>query len=554
LNVRQRSPRSRFRAALLVLAAVVPGCKSPEAYRAEADRDAYALVQSRRAKLELDTGAFTIEPNPDSLRQRILRNEAPDGEVLTLPQCLEIAAENNRAFQSQKERLYLAALDLTLERWRFAIQTGGTLAALVEGTGDEAETASADAAFSFTKLLGTGATIFGSLGLDFARSLISSDGWHPQSTLRLGFAQPLLAGFGESIVKEPLTQAERNLVYEVRAFERARRQLAFDVASRFYRVLESVDSVKNQENDVDDLVKLTERNRALAESGRLSDIELGQARQNELRSKNDLLNERERLAVARDQFKLFLGLPIQYEFTLDVGALDEIEANKDARIDFPEEVVTSWALAHRLDHLTVLDRQEDAHRRVGVAEDNLRAVLDVVGNSALVSPDGKPAHFDLNDLTWSLGATMSLPFERLPQRNDYRESIINLESAKRASGLSEDQIRSDLREDLRAAETRRDSFTIQVNSVDLARRRIESTTLKLDAGRADTRDLLEARQSLLQAENAVTSALIDYTLARLRLFLDMELLRFDASGIRLELEKLEGAEAESAEAEPEAQQ
>lgn len=527
--------------AALVLFVAVLGCKSSVDYRKDADDEAYKLVASRREKLALDSGAFTIEPAKDSLRQRILRGEQVSDAPLSLVQCLEIAAENSRDYQTRKERLYLAALDLTLERWRFAIQKGGTLNALVEGTGDEAERASGGANFSFSKLLGSGALVVGNLGLNLTRGLLSSDGWHPTSDLGVSVTQPLLAGFGERIVKEPLTQAERNLVYEVRAFERFRRTFAFDVASRFYKLLQSADSVTNQENNVDNLEKLSVRNRALAESGRLSDIEVGQARQNELTSKNNLLTARQRQEQLRDDFKLFLGLPVSHTLQLDAGAMAEIEREKDAQVDYDEAIATNYALQNRLDHVTVLDREEDSVRRVGVAEDALRAALSLKADANLSSADGKPLKFTPSETQWSLGLNLSLPFERLPQRNNYREALINHEVAVRASADSEDQIRADLRDDLRSAANRRDSYSIQLNAVELATRRIESTRLKLDAGRADTRDLLEAQDSLLSAQNAVTGALIDYTLARLRLFLDMELLRVDSNGIRVEPELLKTA-------------
>jgi outer membrane protein TolC len=538
-----------FTVGLLLLGA---GCKSAADWRQNADDEAYKLVTSRRDKLELQSGAFTIEPAENSMRQRILRGEDPGQTPLSLVQSLEIAAENSREYQSRKERLYLSALDLTLERWRFVIQKGGTLNALVQGTGEEAETANAGANFSLSKLLGSGALIIGNLGLNLTRGLLSSDGWHPTSDLGVSVTQPLLAGFGEQIVMEPLTQAERNLVYEVRAFERFRRTFALDVASSFYRLLQLADIVKNQENNVDNLEKLSERNKALAESGRLSDIEVGQARQEELSSKNNLLLARQRLEAANDQFKLILGLPITYPIRIDSGAMVEIEREKDARIDYDENVATQYALANRLDHLTVLDEEADRVRKVAVAEDALRAAMSVSANAALVSADGQPLNFDPSNTTWALGLNLSLPFERLPQRNNYREAIINHEAAKRASADSEDQIRAGLRDDLRSATNRRDSYTIQVSAVELATRRIESTRLKLDAGRADTRDLLEAQDSLLTAQNAVTGALIDYTLSRLRLFLDMELLRFDDSGIRVEPERLE-ATAERSEAMDDAQ-
>jgi outer membrane protein TolC len=519
------------------------GCRSAEGWRADADRQAYALVESRRDELALDTGAFTIESEPGSLREQLLAGEAHIDAALKLVDCLRIAAENSREYQRQKEALYLSALDLTLERWRFAIQKGGTLNALVEGEGDEAQTASGDANFSLAKLLGTGATILGSLGLNVTRSLIGSDGWHPTSDLSLSVTQPLLAGFGERIVKEPLTQAERNLVYQVRTFERFRRTFAFDVASRFYRILQIQDAVKNQENNVSHLTELSDRNKALAEAGRLSDIELGQARQNELRSQNDLLTERQRLDQALDAFKLFMGLPPQAALPLDQGAMAEIEAQKDARIDFPEDVVTSFALHHRLDQMTAEDRVDDAERKVYVAEDALRGFLTVNADAFISSQDGKPLKYDFRDLSWALGATWSLPFERLPQRNTYREAIINRESSVRARDQSVDQISSDLRDDLRASAARRDSYTIQQNAVALAQERIESTSMKLDAGRADTRDLLEAQASLLEAQNAATGALIEYTLARLNLFLDMELLTLDPDGIHVQPERLDAPDA-----------
>ncbi|MDZ4773256.1 MAG: TolC family protein [Planctomycetota bacterium] len=531
-----------LRTAALLTALAIPfaGCRSTSDWREEADREAYALVQSRRSKLSLDTGEFTIEPAADSLRARLLDGRAELVEPLALVEVLQIASGNSRDYQRQKERLFLAALDLTLERWRFAIQKGGTLNALVEGSGDTAEQATGDASFSLARLLGTGATVIGSLGLNLTRSLIGSDGWHPTSDLGVSISQPLLAGFGARIVKEPLTQAERDLVYQVRAFERFRRTFAFDVASRFYRLLQIEDTVANQENNVANLETLSARNKALAEAGRLSDIELGQARQNELRSRNDLLNARQRLDDSRDSLKFFLGLPIQVNLPLDPTALAELELGKDARIDYDEEIATRFALEHRLDHQTALDRVDDASRRVEVAEDNLRAILTLNGDARLVSEDGKPLKFDLDDTQWSVGAEMQLPFERLPQRNAYRSALIAREEALRVRVESEDQIRTDLRGDLRSALARREGYVIQANAVALAEARIESTRLKLDAGRADTRDLLEAQDSLLQAQNAVTSALIEYTLARLNLFLDMELFTIDTSGIQLSDDALAG--------------
>jgi outer membrane protein TolC len=177
---------------------------------------------------------------------------------------------------------------------------------------------------------------------------------------------------------------------------------------------------------------------------------------------------------------------------------------------------------------------EDGDRKVTVAEDGLRAGLTLAADAHVTSDSGKPARFDFQYSTWTLSAALDLPIDRLPERNLYRAALISREVARRVAELSADSIRVALREDLRQTESRLESWRIQQNAVDLATRRIESTDLKLQAGRADTRDLLEAQEALLQARNSVSASLIDYTLSRMALFRDMELLRIDENGIHVE--------------------
>ncbi len=513
-----------------VLAATVTACKSPAEYRQEADREAYELVSTRRDKIGLPESPFTIEPDPEALGERIRRGEALDLGALALSEALEIAAANSRDFQTQKETLYLSALDLTLERWQFALQKGGTLSAAMAGTGSDADLAVGDAGFSLSKLFGSGALLVGDIGLGVSRSLLSSDGWNTVSDVGLSFTQPLLAGAGEKIVLEPLTQAERDLVYSVRAFERFRRTFAFDVASRYFRLIQSLDQVRNLEENVRNLELLSQRNRALVEATRLSDLELGQALQDELGSKNDLLDARARHERLVDEFAIFLGLPVGVEIELDVADLLLLEASAP-EVVVGEDVATRVALENRLDYLTTLEREEDAVRRVEVSEDALQGILNLRADWNAASVQGKPLKFDAT--TWGLGLDYTLPWERLPERNAWRESIVRREAARRASVESEDRIRADLRDDLRQTVTQLEAREIQENAVQLAERRIENTRLQLDAGRANTRDLLEAQESLLSAQNSATATRIDYTLARMGLYLDMELLRLDETGIRL---------------------
>jgi outer membrane protein TolC len=526
----------RLRAAggLALLVFVLPSCRSAAGWREQADHDVAALVRSRRAKLGIGDGSFTIEPPSDSLRQVLLRGQGGTIPPLTFVQCLSIAAENNRDYRTREEQLYLAALDLTLERWNFGVQEKGVAAASVDGLGDTAEDAAASGALTLSKVLGSGAAITGLLGLNLSRNLTTGDSWNPVSVMGLAITQPLLRGAGPTVTLEPLTQAERNLVYAVRSFERYRRTFAFDVATGFYALLQQQDSVKNQEMNFENLKKLSERNAALAEAGRLDDVQAGQAKQDELRSKDDLQQGRARLEIVKDQFKGFLGLPPQVDLSFDSQELERLADQDHSPLDVDEEKAAQLALSTRLDHLNIVDAGEDSVRHVTVAEDALRAGLSVGATWNNASQVGKPGTFNFQDSTWSLSAALDLPLDRIVERNAYRAAIIAEEEAHRNVESSIDSIRTSLRDEVRETIAKFESWNIQKSAVEVASRQVESTDLKLQAGRAITRDLLDAQAALLEARNAASSALVTYALSRLALFRDLELLRVDEHGIHVD--------------------
>ena len=65
----------------------------------------------------------------------------------------------------------------------------------------------------------------------------------------------------------------------------------------------------------------------------------------------------------------------------------------------------------------------------------------------------------------------------------------------------------------------------------LARERVKSSELFLQAGRAQVRDVLDAQEALVSAQNALTSALVNYRIAELRLQRDMGVLEIDHRGL-----------------------
>jgi outer membrane protein TolC len=121
--------------------------------------------------------------------------------------------------------------------------------------------------------------------------------------------------------------------------------------------------------------------------------------------------------------------------------------------------------------------------------------------------------------------------DRKAERNTYAASLINLEQSQRRYALSEDNVILDVRQTYRNLEEAAAQYKIQQNSLELAKRRVDSAQLFIDAGMGVARDLLEAQDALLDAENALTDALIRHAIAKLNFYKDIGLLQVRPDGM-----------------------
>ena len=80
----------------------------------------------------------------------------------------------------------------------------------------------------------------------------------------------------------------------------------------------------------------------------------------------------------------------------------------------------------------------------------------------------------------------------------------------------------------------REGVVIQAMAVEIAKRRLASTTMFLDAGRAEIRDVLDAEESLLSSQNALAAAIVSYRVGELQLQRDMGVLDSTADGLLVE--------------------
>lgn len=604
-------------AAALGACLALSACRSPERFRGQADKVAYDIIRAKQEEGLGKTEDFTVEPAAETLRDRLLlEQELPrtgpaslgtdaleptehwpkdnylegeregrpesvtgaetDGLDLSLNQALQVAARNNRDYQSRKESVFRAALDLDLERDAFRSTFSTPVEAAVDGqgtSGGNVLNASESAVGGVTRRLRQGAVLTGRIALDLTQLLTQEGGSSLGLLADSSIEVPLLRGAGRWIVTEPLTQAERDALYAIYNFERFKRTFAVEVASSYLGVLRQLDQVDNAEENYRRLVTSSRRAQALADEGRLPEIQVDQALQDELRARNGWISAQQDYAAGLDNLKNLLGLPTDAAVALDRQTLERLaESVKKvlpalAETDFGDAEVAAvpaadapielqppspddrgplemdsgraivLALENRLDLRVAEGGVYDAMRGVAVAADGFRPEFTLLAGGSVgerrslgsAALDDAEIRFDRGSYNALLRLDPAL--ERTAERNAYRESLIDLERAVRDLQAVEDAIKLAIRNQLRDMLESRESLRIQAQAVKLAERRVDSTSLLLKLGRAEIRDVLEAQEALLSAQNALTSALVNYRVSELELQANLGLLEVGESGL-----------------------
>jgi hypothetical protein len=156
--------------------------------------------------------------------------------LLSLDQAAELAMFNSRQYQDQREDLYLAALPVALERFSFMAQfLAGSQAirsyAASEAPGGKENNWALNNGIGMSKVLPTGALLLLNFSNQTVFNFLNPKKVVSVTALDFSAIQPLLQGGGKAVALESLTTAERNLLYQIRAYARFRKELYVLIAS-----------------------------------------------------------------------------------------------------------------------------------------------------------------------------------------------------------------------------------------------------------------------------------------------------------------------------------
>ena len=502
------------------------GCSASQ-YEKQADKQVYDILKEAEKHVFGKEKAFTIDTKhskktAENTTYNQILAETQKAEVISLniDQALSYAARNSRDYQSQKEALYLDALTLTNTRNNFGPNFSSTAGGQLQNQADGDVIGSTDATQRLSQNLIAGGNYSLTLANDLLRFFSGDPRRSAGSVLSLNVFQPLLRGAGSKIAAENLTQANRNVIYAVRDYQQFQNTFANNITIQYLRLLQQKEAVDNQYQNYISRKENTEYLKARAVD-RASPQEVSDSEQGELQAKNSWINAKAGYQTSLDNFKVTLGAPTGSTLELDDGELDKIVKAGLHPLDINEEQAFKLALENRLPLFNSIDQFDDSKRDVIIAANQLKATVNLTASTSLASTDGSFDRFDLDNLNSQVGLELNLPINRINERNNYRRSLISFQANIRSLSLTYDNLNNLVIRNIREIEQFKQSYNIQLNAVELAKDRVEGNRLRLQAGTVIFRRLSESQDALIDAQNAVTNALINYQDARLDFYNDI---------------------------------
>jgi hypothetical protein len=201
------------------------------------------------------------------------------------------------------------------------------------------------------------------------------------------------------------------------------------------------------------------------------------------------------------------------------------------------------ALEYRMDMMNFRAALYDSWRQIRVTANALKGVLNVAVTNNVYAPLASPNPFDFLSQArqFSLALNAELPLVRVNERNAFRTALINYQRQRRSLQNSEDNLKVQLRNDLRSVhaayinyEIAKRNFELNVRLKDQSFEQIiappagGTQNLAQTANAAtQTTNLLNFQGNLITAQLALTNGWQAYQTARLIVYRDIGILPYD---------------------------
>jgi hypothetical protein len=538
--------------------------------------------------------------------ERAERN-VPTIRDLTLEQAIELSNIHNREYQTQMENVYLSALILTFDQFRFNVRYLGLNGAEPTSNLNYLNTPGVRDDLAFNNRFGVSQLL--PTGGQWAMELANNTLWmfsggnqtNSASVLSYSLVQPLMLGAGRKIVLEGLTQSEREVLYDVRSLARFRKVFFGDVVVNgqsggqgvgYLSLLRQLQAIRNQQGNIDALIKQVERLREtnnelpmreelkvlpenielprhlaqrleydtlqgeLKWTGQMSEgqrdelltlnneagwrraienlfskiqagvvtLDLAQLLTNLGQQQTQLRNNENTYLNSADQFKLQLGLPTDFQLTLETSLLKQFELI-DPQVNRLESALIDFKAA-----LSEIDQYDPPLEHLRLAGEGIALLRDKVEREGLdllktdfvrvqaILPrrmeeltDPRDQAITQQDYERSRIVFQSVvldEFRKITDTVDLLRERLQPGTAFRAEVADEPEVLAQLRQDLQGDALSAEQRILLATQLDSTRERLLQITLSLKAVQAGLRsELISLTAFELTQEEAVQLAL-----------------------------------------------
>ncbi|HWE37527.1 MAG TPA: hypothetical protein VG406_13240 [Isosphaeraceae bacterium] len=596
-----------------------------------------------RAQVKEETGSLidllvpASEPFDDASAAGLPRGTRP--YVINPEQAMTLALINSRPYQYQLEQVYLASLNVTLQRFNFEPQFYAGMGPLTgpagvgipqpnptnqyvyrtnSAPGGGVSNLQLGTVAGVGKLFSNGVRLLTGFANQTVFNFNGSNGTQPsvQSTIPIAIVLPLLRGGGRAVTLEGLTQAERSLLYQIRAFARFRQEFVANVIAQaqaitnpgtgdpvvgYLNVMQQLQQIENDRLNI----KAFEQLLIFYREQVAGNVGIGQQQVDQLQIQletfrlsliTDLISYRNLV----DSYKIQLGLPPDLPVVFDrslldpfrgvfvnvdrwsrrpdrqlnelPGIVDGLPDLQDVQIDgYPllKVVINNLGgkdfegrdvaiedttllnsaylaaerigLESRLDLMSARAQLYDAWRQYAVLANALKGFLNFTITNQVYTPPTTTNPFGFFSQAKQFSGVMNaeLPLIRVSERNNYIANQINYERQRRNLMLSEDQIKFQVRQDIRnllqqaqSYDNFKKRYVLTIRAKDQTVEQLVAPAQVAAAGASNnaatqTINLTNFQATILNLQNTLIQTWVFYLTQRITLFRDLGIMPLD---------------------------
>jgi len=358
---------------------------------------------------------------------------------------------------------------------------------------------------------------------------------YAQPQFAVSFSQPVLKGLGKDVTEQGIILATDSTSAATAEWRQQAENTAAVASARFYVLYNARENLETRKSSLAVARRIHEENQARVKAGVLASFELLDSELGVLARESELLESERAVLDASDALKVFLQDPAP-------GLLVPTGGIAPEKVLLTAEQATAAAMQKRPELVKARITVQSAEFSEKVSR-NLVLPSLALGGSAGVAGLGSSYAGGLGDMAsgkypeWSVGINFSYPIGNSAAEADLAANRLKSAQARVSLRSAEESVGLEVRNALRALETRYLQIEVARKGVTVAEVRFDSYVKRQRLGLATTKNLLETEAQMVQAKEVLSGALAAFQIALTELYrsmgelLDRHNLRIDEKSI-----------------------